>query len=156
MCNDQGPEFNKSLIESIKNAIGVEHILTSRYNPRAIGQVERFNQTLMEALRKHAENDRSNLHLWLPYVLMAYRTRIHSATGFTPFELMFGRQMKTFVNWNSKPNEVDSLLKRTDKIRNMFENTLPKAIENVQKGKEKQKIIQNKANNVSYTPSYSF
>jgi len=29
----------------------------------------------------------------LPYVLMAYRTTVPESTGFSPFKMMFGREM---------------------------------------------------------------
>ena len=40
----------------LKN-IGVEHRVTSAYNPRTNGLTERMNQSLITALRKHVETD---------------------------------------------------------------------------------------------------
>jgi len=37
------------------NNLGVEHRVTSSYNPRANGLTERVNQTIVQALRKHVE-----------------------------------------------------------------------------------------------------
>ena len=70
---------------------GVEHKITSQNNPRANELTESLNLTLVISLKKHAENDPTNWDKWLTYVLLSYRTRIHSATGFTPYQLLFGR-----------------------------------------------------------------
>ncbi|CAF0957951.1 unnamed protein product [Brachionus calyciflorus] len=80
---------------------GFVHIITSAYNPRNNG---RFNQTLIESLRKYSESDRNKWLKYLPFVLLAYRTRIHTTTGFTPFELMFGKKMLPFKDWTSSEN----------------------------------------------------
>ena len=45
------------------------------------------------------EKDTLSWDKWLPYILLAYRSRIHSSTKYTPFELMFGRKMNFFDDW---------------------------------------------------------
>ena len=52
--------------------------------------VERFNRTLLQLLRTYTETQEEWEH-YLPYVLFAYRIAVHSCTGVSPFELMFGR-----------------------------------------------------------------
>jgi hypothetical protein len=55
--------------------------------------------------------DPQQWHKWLPYVLLAYRTRIHSSSGFTPFQLMFGREMNMFEDYKTltdSPLEIRS------------------------------------------------
>jgi len=91
LLSDQGKEFCYQVINRLKNNLGFNHIVTSAYNPRTNGITERFNQTLVEALRKHAEADRKNWPVYLPFVLLAYRSRVHTVTNHTPYELMFVR-----------------------------------------------------------------
>ena len=52
--------------------------------------VERLNRTLCESLAKVKETDDWDLHI--PAVLLAYRTKRHATTGYTPFQLVYGRQ----------------------------------------------------------------
>ncbi|CAF1049114.1 unnamed protein product [Brachionus calyciflorus] len=80
-------------------AFKIKRRFTSAYNPRANGLTERFNQTLVSALRKQAADDPQNGDRYLPLVLMAYRNRIHSSTNYTPFEVLFGRKMNGFDRW---------------------------------------------------------
>ncbi|CAF0845906.1 unnamed protein product [Brachionus calyciflorus] len=118
----QGREFLNQIMSELRKNLGFVHIVTSAYNPRTNGKTEIFNQTLMESLRKHAEADRKNWPKYLQFVLMAYRSRVHTSTGFTPFELM------------------------AKEIENLFDNLHPKAIES---GKVRQMEIQNRSQNTT-------
>ena len=55
--------------------------------------VERFNRSLLQLLHTYVEEE-SDLERFLPLVLHAYRTSVHSPTGVSPFMLMLGRQPK--------------------------------------------------------------
>jgi transposase InsO family protein len=93
-----GREFVNEIIRCLLLKVGTEHRVTSAYNPNTNGQTERFNPTLISSLRKHCEAHPSDWFKWISFVLMSYRTRIHSITGYSPFFLMFGRDMLTFTN----------------------------------------------------------
>ena len=114
ILSDQDLEFNNRLVAKLLKATGIEHKVTSSYSPRTNGITERWNSILVNALRKHTENNNKEWDKWIPFVLMAYRSRIHSVTGFSPFELLFGRKMNTFGNWSSSPSldEVTALNQR--------------------------------------------
>ena len=60
IITDQGTEFNNEMIKNIVNRVGSEHRVTAAYNPRTNGQTERFNQTFVNSLRKHAEDNHLN------------------------------------------------------------------------------------------------
>ncbi|CAF1063155.1 unnamed protein product [Brachionus calyciflorus] len=55
LLSDQGREFLNQIMSELRKNLGFLHIVTSTYNPRTNGKTERFNQILMESLRKHAE-----------------------------------------------------------------------------------------------------
>ena len=149
LLSDQGKEFCNQIMEELKKSVGFNHITTSAYNPRTNGITERFNQTLVESLRKHSEANVENWPEQLNYVLLAYRTRVHSVTNYTPFELMFGRKMNGFEDWSSNnEDEIVAIINRTNEIRILFEETHNRAVDNITKGQVRQKAIQNKAQNV--------
>ena len=91
--SDHGREFLNSVVDQFLHQIGVEHTVTSSYHPRTNGLTERFNQTIIRSLKKHTEDDPMNWDKWIPFVLLAYRSRVHSSNNFTPYELMFGFKM---------------------------------------------------------------
>ena len=56
------------------------------------GQCERFNQTLIGMLRTMADSQKSNWKSLVNKMTFAYNSTRNDATGFSPFELLFGRK----------------------------------------------------------------
>ena len=56
--------------------------------------MERFNKTLKEMLRKTAVEEGKDWDKLIPYVLFAYREVPQESTGFSPFELLYGREVR--------------------------------------------------------------
>ena len=82
---------------------------------------------------------------WFPFVSMAYNTRIHSVTGYTPFEILFGIKINEFEDWainNPNLGELE-LSKRADELGNLRNNIRQKALININEGQETQRHIQN-------------
>ena len=135
ILTDQGTEFVNETVDKLIQGAGVEHRITSPYHPQTNGLTERFNGTFISSLKKHAENEPHKWDLWIPYVLLAYRTRVHSTTNFTPYELLFGRSMNTFEDFET--NDIKAIENRCLEIKNLIENKQVDAIETI---KEKQEI----------------
>ena len=117
--SDQGNEWCNSMFKNMLSSLGVEHKVTSAYFARTNGQVERNNRTLMQSLRKHTEEHPTQWNKWLDFVVMAYNSRVHSSTNFTPHELCFGRKMNGFESWDTKPatDDVAALNQRALQIK---------------------------------------
>ena len=82
--------------------MGVEHRHITPLWPRANGEVERQNKTLLKAIRAaHAEG--KNWRKELNKFLLAYRSTPHSTTGKSPAELLFRRVL------NNKMPELSGL-----------------------------------------------
>jgi RNase H-like domain found in reverse transcriptase/Reverse transcriptase (RNA-dependent DNA polymerase)/Ty3 transposon capsid-like protein/Integrase zinc binding domain/Chromo (CHRromatin Organisation MOdifier) domain/gag-polyprotein putative aspartyl protease len=146
ILSDQGREFVNSIVDELSKINGIERRVTSSYNPRTNGLTERFNQTLITSLRKHAEKEPEKWNHWIPYVLLAYRSRTQSSTGYSPFELLFGREMNSFESWSAnsmKGTEEESLFERSIELRRLYENLYPKAHEKIQSSQEAQRKYQN-------------
>jgi transposase InsO family protein len=74
--------------------LDIDGLRTSPYHPQTNGMVERFNGTLKEMLRKCASKDGKDWDRLLPYVLFAYREAPQESTRFSPFELLYGREIR--------------------------------------------------------------
>ncbi|KAI2644034.1 Retrovirus-related Pol polyprotein from transposon 17.6 [Labeo rohita] len=86
----------------------VKQLRTTVYHPQMDGLVERFNQTLKQMLRRVAAEDRRDWDLMIPYVLFDIREVSQASTGFTPFELLSGRQPRGLLDmakeaWEQQP-----------------------------------------------------
>lgn len=68
------------------------------------GSLERTHRVLVEFIRYFVNQDQTNWDEWVKYAVFAYNTTPHSATGFTPFELMFGR-IANLPGYLQKPPE---------------------------------------------------
>ena len=92
LLSDRGGCFLSNLICELYRLLGIRKVNTTAYHPKTDGMVERFNRTLIEMLAKTAERDPRRWDQHVPFVLFAYRTSPHEATGETPFKLLYGRE----------------------------------------------------------------
>ena len=92
--SDQGREFINSLNDKLFKLTGVQHIISAAYHPQTNGLDERFNQTLQRALFKMVNKNKNQWDKFLDSVLFAYRTSRQASTKYSPFFLMFGRELK--------------------------------------------------------------
>ena len=91
---DQGREFESKVFQAMCSMLGVNKTWTTPYHPQSDGMVERCNRTLKDVLSKVITSNQDDWDKWLPHVLLAYRTAVHSATGITPHGMLFGREAR--------------------------------------------------------------
>ena len=91
---DKGPNLVSNEVEDYLKEMGVEHRHTTPLWPRANGEVERQNRTLLKAIRA-AHLEGKNWREELNKFLLAYRSTSHSTTGKSPAELLFRRVLNT-------------------------------------------------------------
>ena len=93
ILSDQGSNFMSELLSKVMELLQIHHLKTSPYHPQTDGMLERFHGTLKGMMRKTCRQ-RNDWDEYLPYVCFAFRDSVHSSTGFTPFQLLFGRDMR--------------------------------------------------------------
>ena len=128
--SDQGRNFESALLRQTLEAFGISKSRTTAYHPQGDGMVERLNRSILQMLRTYVETkDEWERHL--PMVLYAYRTAVHASTGFSPFQLMYGRAPQ-FTGF-SEPNAFDPtsyqayLQAKLAEIRDFVETNLVEA-----------------------------
>ena len=94
VTSDRGGEFQNSAVRAILRACDVEHRMTTPYRPQANAKVERFHRTLKGILGRLMAGSRSDWESGLGAALTIYRSTVSSATGYTPFQALYGRQMR--------------------------------------------------------------
>ena len=94
ILTDQGPNFLSSLLEELYCVLQIRRIQTTPYHPQTDGLVERFNGTLKSMLRKFVADSQNDWDTYLPHVLFAYREVPQESTGFSPFQLLYGRRVR--------------------------------------------------------------
>jgi hypothetical protein len=90
ILTDRGTHFLDTMITHLLDLMETKHLRTTGYHPQTNGLVERFNGTMKHALAKCAEENGEDWDLFLPSILFAYRVRRNTATGHSPFSLLYG------------------------------------------------------------------
>ncbi|XP_020911868.1 uncharacterized protein K02A2.6 [Exaiptasia diaphana] len=91
---DNGPPFNSGAFKNYAQHIGFTHRKITPLWPQANSQAESFNKPMMKSIRA-AHTEGKNWKQELQKFLRQYRNTPHTATKFTPFRLLFGRDPKT-------------------------------------------------------------
>ena len=94
ILTDQGANFTSSLLGELHRLIGTKALKTTPYHPQTDGLVERFNKTLKSMLRRVLKGEKRDWDRMLPFVLFAYREVPQATVGFSPFELVYGRDVR--------------------------------------------------------------
>ena len=144
ILTDQGTNFTSQLLQELYKLLGVKPIRTTPYHPRTDGLVERFNKTLKDLLRKIIQGEGREWEKYLPYVLFAYGEVAQESTGFSPFELIFGRDVRGPLDilkeqWSKAEEPVDDILTYVTKVRERMDAAREIVIQNMKKSQNKQK-----------------
>lgn len=78
----------------VYNLMGITKTNSTVYHLQTDGLVERFHRMLIDTLAKSVEKNSKDWDKHLPFVLFAYRSCIQQSTGKSPFDLMYGRDLR--------------------------------------------------------------
>ncbi|KAL1248867.1 hypothetical protein QQF64_022185 [Cirrhinus molitorella] len=150
ILTDQGTPFMSRLMAELCRLLWVKQLRTSIYHPQTDGLVERFNQTLKQMLRRVAAEDRRDWDRMLPYVLFGIREVPQASTGFTPFELLFGRQPRGLLDvareaWEQQPTPLRSTIEHVREMRERIGRVMPLVREHLVKAQQAQQRHYNRA-----------
>lgn len=91
VCTDNGTEFQGEF-EALLQQHDIDHRITSSYHPQANGLAERIVLVLKQQLRKYVlQHGRRLWDSFLPRIEMGYRMSRQRSTGYSPYELVYGR-----------------------------------------------------------------
>ncbi len=112
VLTNQGSNFMSLLLTEVYRLLIVKPICTSPYHPQTDSLVERFNQTFKAMLRKAATEDGKD---WYIASFLPNREVPQSSTGFSPFELLYGRQVRGPLDilresWEAKERSTESVV----------------------------------------------
>jgi len=108
---DQGANFVSEAFRNSCKILKINKIQSTVFLPKSQGSIERSHSVLAEYLRHYVSEDQTNWDSWVPFVTYVYDTTEHSATGFTPFELLF-----------ECPSILPSALKKLSELQNNYDD----------------------------------
>lgn len=144
ILTDQGSNFMSNLLQEMYLMFNITHLRTSPYHPQTDGLTERFNGTLKTMIREFAANNQRDWDEHLPYLLFAYREVPQESTGFSPFELLYGRRVRGPLDvlkeaWVGYEVEKENVSVHVLEMRRCLEEMSELVKENVTKAQKKQK-----------------
>jgi len=101
---DQGAKFVSEVFKNTCKLLKIKKIQSTAFHPESQGSIERSHRVLAEYLRHYVKEDQTNWDEWAPFAAYAYNTSEHSATGYTPFELVFGHPSSLPSALRSEPS----------------------------------------------------
>ena len=94
LLSDQGTQFTGAVLKQVCEGLHIDLIKTTPYHPEGNGVVERMHGPLCAMLKKAVREG----HDWVsqvPFALFALRAAPNRDTDFSPFELVYGRRVRT-------------------------------------------------------------
>jgi hypothetical protein len=107
---DQGSNFERKLFKAVCELLEIKKTCTTSWHPRANGQVERYNRTIMDAVRCYTDKHQNVWDETLPFIASAIRSSVNRQTGYTP------NRLRPLTTWN-----VYKMTKHTFKINGISE-----------------------------------
>ena len=89
--SDKGSNFMSNLFKNMCKELGINRTSTTDYHLQRNAMIERTNRTVDESLAKYVGEHHNVWSDFLPLLMMAYRSSIHSVTKYSPFYLLFGQ-----------------------------------------------------------------
>ncbi|VDM05401.1 unnamed protein product [Schistocephalus solidus] len=112
--SDCGSNLESQLMQEVCELLDIRKTHTTPYHPKGNGPVERTNRTIHNILLAFTKDGYQ--HGWdvhLPFCLLTYRGTIHSSTGFTPYYLWTGRDLRLPVDLRSPLPSTDRTTPQT-------------------------------------------
>ena len=99
LYSDQGTQFESEIIKQACKLLQIiDKSRTTPYHSQSDGLIKRFNHTLLQILATCAETHPFQWEDHIHKVCVAYNTSVQASTGYSPFFLMFGRQMSYVIH----------------------------------------------------------
>ena len=92
IISDNGPQFTGQRFNAFCEDLHIEHQYSSVKHAQSNGQVEAANKVLLNGLKKRLHYHKSSWLDELDHVLWATRTTPKTATGESPFSLVYGTE----------------------------------------------------------------
>src|ERR1700678_2973079 len=90
---------------------GVKHKVSSSYHPQTNGASKRTNKTVNQLLRFYVERNQRGWAHALPRIRFQIMSTVNKSTGYTPFQLRFGRTPRIIPPlFNLSPNASDTCI----------------------------------------------
>ena len=151
VLTDRGSQFMSGVMQEVSRLMSIRPLATTPYHAMCNGLVERYNGVLKSSLKKMCEERPRDWDRYIAPLLFAYRETPQSSTAFSPFELLYGRDvrgpmtiLKELWTGECKESETKTTYQYVIDLQERLEKTCQLARAELRKSKEKYRIQYNK------------
>ncbi|PNY17392.1 Ty3/gypsy retrotransposon protein [Trifolium pratense] len=130
IVSDRDPIFLSHFWQELFRLSGTKLRMSTAYHPQSDGQTENVNKVLQQYLRCFVHDKPKQWGHYLHWAEWHYNTAIHTSTGISPYEVVYGRPPPTLADYvpgSSKLQAVDATLTERDIVIEVLKNKLLKA-----------------------------
>jgi hypothetical protein len=130
MVSDRDPIFLSHFWQELFRLGGTKLRMSTAYHPQSDGQTEIVNKVLQQYLRCFAHDKPTQWGQYLHWAEWHYNTAIHTTTGLTPFQVVYGRPppaLTDYIPGSSPIQAIDATLTDRETMLQNLKNKLLKA-----------------------------
>ena len=143
IVSDRDTKFLSFFWRTLWKRLGTKLMYSTSCHPQTDGQTEVVNRTLGALLRATVGKNLTDWDLCLPIVEFAYNRTVHSSTGKSPFEVVYGYNPTLPMELVAKPAAKDESLSGVERSREL-QKLHQQTSEYLQKSQERQRLQGNK------------
>lgn len=144
IISDRDGRFTSLFWKSLWKLLDTNLNMSSSFHPETDGQTERMNRTLEQMLRNYVNYKTNDWDKWLINCEIAYNNSIQTSTGYSPYYLNNGYNVRLPINLTTdQMNNVSTNQTANEMIEQMNE-TLEKAKEHLLHAQQQQSKYANK------------
>ena len=151
VLSDNGSQFTSDMFREFLKFLQIKAVHSSPYHAQSNGIVERFHGTLKPMLKKTVLDHPRLWHRYLPALLFACRELKNESTGFSPFELLFGRKARGPIDFladsltdTDSQSVSRSIFQHVHELKNTISDMSQLAKQSVQEARNTQKFYHDK------------
>jgi hypothetical protein len=133
ISSDRGTSIISAMFDHLVHMCGSQHIKSASFHHQSLGQVEIMNQIVDRMLAKLVNEEQTNWDSHLPIIQLAHNISTATATGYSPFLILHGRevllpldisiQKPDKLNLNAR-QEIADLIERVTKLDKLVKQNI--------------------------------
>ncbi|CAJ2679642.1 unnamed protein product [Trifolium pratense] len=143
IVSDRDPIFISNFWKELFRMQGTQLRMSTTYHPETDGQTEVVNRCLETYLRCFISDQPKTWVAWIHWAEFWFNTNFHSATGKTPFEIVYGRLPPHVTRWVLGETRVEAvqrdLIDRDEALRQL-KHQLLRAQEKMKNQADKKRV----------------
>ena len=154
LISDNGRQFTSRFFMDVCRILTIHNAFTTTYHPQTNAQAERFNRTILAAIRSYTNDHPRDWDLYTPALTYAYNCSPQTSTSLAPFELVLSKPpgplaadipteehndtvsyRQKWKSWLTKAikDTTDQLQKAQERYKRSFDKRLRKQREEIRK-----------------------